>query len=116
MDTRQNRPGHFRATWATRLRHPWTLGTFSAVALLGMVAASAVPPVSAPPAGSIETVLEQLGHPEVLPLSLDEGEQTFLREERIQRSDTIGSLFSRLGVSDPAALRANSAQENPLPP
>lgn len=104
MDTRQNRPGHSRATWATRLRHPWTLGAFGAFALLGMVAASAVPPVSAPPAGSIETVLEQLGRPEVQPLSLDDDEQTFLREERIQRSDTIGSLFSRLGVSDPAAL------------
>lgn len=103
MDTRQNPTRHFRSNWATRLRHPWTLGAFGAIALLGMVAASAVPPVSAPPAGSIETVLEQLGHPEVLPLSL-EADETFLREERIQRSDTIGSLFMRLGVSDPAAL------------
>lgn len=104
MYTRQTPPGRIQTSWATRLRHPWTLGAFGAVALLGMVAASAVPPVSAPPASSIETVLEQLGRPEALPLASGAGEESFLREERIQRSDTIGSLFTRLGVSDPAAL------------
>lgn len=109
MHTRQTPPRRplallSRASWASRLRHPWTLGAFGAVAVFGMVAASAVAPVGEPPADSVQTVLEQLGRPEVLPLSPDTGEETFLRQERIQRSDTIGSLFTRLGVSDPAAL------------
>ena len=88
---------------AARLRHPWLLGTFGAITVFGMVAASAVAPLGEPPADSIQTVLESLGSPEVKPLS-PEATESFLREERIKRSDTIGSLFVRLGVSDPAAL------------
>ena len=82
-------------------RHPWLLGGVGSVALLGMVTASAI--VSHTEADSapapIHTVLEQLDPPTAIPV--ESGSAEFVREERIQRSDTLSSLFSRLGIDDP---------------
>ena len=82
-------------------RHPWLLGGVGSVALLGMVTASAI--VSHTEAGNapapIHTVLEPLDPPAAIPV--ESGTAEFVREERIQRSDTLSSLFSRLGIDDP---------------
>ncbi len=84
------------------LRHPWALAGVSGVALLGMVTASAIAPHGQDAPAPIQTVLEQLAAPTVMPV--DSGAVEFLREERIQRSDTISSLTSRLGIVDPDAM------------
>jgi murein DD-endopeptidase MepM/ murein hydrolase activator NlpD len=36
--------------------------------------------------------------------ALEEGDQPYWREERVQRGDTIGSLLARAGVDDPRAM------------
>ncbi|MDR0441151.1 MAG: peptidoglycan DD-metalloendopeptidase family protein [Candidatus Accumulibacter sp.] len=73
------------------------------MALLGMVTASAIVSraTSVVPA-PIQTVLERVALPAVVPL--DSGVDEFVREERIQRSDTLSSLFSRMGIDDPKAI------------
>lgn len=80
------------------LRHRWTavgLGSFS---LLGMVAAFAISPPGDNKAIQLNTVLEQLTTPSAMPIQTENA--TFLHEERVQRSDTISSLFTRLGITD----------------
>jgi murein DD-endopeptidase MepM/ murein hydrolase activator NlpD len=47
-------------------------------------------------------VLEQLALPAAV--LMDSGVDEFVREERVQRSDNLSSLFSRLGISDREAL------------
>ncbi|MDR1934933.1 MAG: peptidoglycan DD-metalloendopeptidase family protein [Candidatus Accumulibacter sp.] len=93
-----------RPAFKNLLRHPWILGGFGSVALLGMVTASAIVSHtdSVPEPVRTVTVLEQLVLPAVVPV--DSGVGEFVREERIQRSDTLSSLLSRLGVKDPKAL------------
>ncbi len=50
-----------------------------------------------------QQVVEQLVLP---PLSgATESDQSFLREERVQRGDTVTELLQRLGLDDPAALK-----------
>ncbi|MDR0380055.1 MAG: peptidoglycan DD-metalloendopeptidase family protein [Candidatus Accumulibacter sp.] len=94
----------FGSAFKNPLRHPWLLGGVGGVALLGMVTASAI--VSRTNAASVpepvHTVLEQVVPPAIVPM--DSGADGFVREERIQRSDTLSSLFSRLGIDDPKAL------------
>ena len=84
------------------LRHPWALAGVSGVALLGMVTASALAPHGQDVPAPIQTVLEQLAVPTVTPV--ESGVVEFLREERILRSDTVSSLLSRLGITDPEAM------------
>ncbi|MEI7431934.1 MAG: peptidoglycan DD-metalloendopeptidase family protein [Betaproteobacteria bacterium] len=50
----------------------------------------------------MQTVLEQLATP--TPTLIESGSNTFLREERIIRSDTLSTLTSRLGITDLDAL------------
>lgn len=90
-----------RNTITRLLRHPWVAGGVAGVTLLGMVTASAIAPHSDETPASIQTVLEELSAPTIIPLQT--GNPEFLREDRIQRSDTLSSLLSRLGVSDPEA-------------
>ena len=49
----------------------------------------------------LETV-EHLALPALVPAA--EAEQSFLREERVQRGDTVMDLLQRLGIDDPAAV------------
>ena len=85
-----------------RFRQRWILWTAGGIALLGMVTASAIVPLSDKEQIPLQTVLEQLGQPFITPIEVDSNE--FLQEERIQRSDTVASLLARLGVADPKAL------------
>jgi murein DD-endopeptidase MepM/ murein hydrolase activator NlpD len=94
------------------LRHPWILGGVVSAALLGMVTASAI--VSRKePGGSpepVRTVVERLALPAIA--LVDSGVAEFVLEERVQQSDTLSSLLSRLGISDPKALAFISQDQN----
>ncbi len=49
-----------------------------------------------------QQVIEQLALPALS--AAEDGGQSFLREERVQRGDTVMALLQRLGVDDPAAV------------
>ncbi|HJW26195.1 MAG TPA: peptidoglycan DD-metalloendopeptidase family protein [Rhodocyclaceae bacterium] len=82
-------------------RHRWTLALGGAFSALGMAAAIAV---ANPDEGTanVKTVIEQLAVQGAKPVEL--GDTGFLREERIQRGDTLGAILMRLGVQEPEAL------------
>lgn len=82
-------------------RHPWTLGAAGALSALGMAGAFAVAQPDEQPL-KVTTVVEQLDRLAGRPLAL--GDAAFLREERIQRGDTLGNVLSRLDVQEPEAL------------
>lgn len=84
------------------MRHPWVVGGMGGFALLGMVTAYAIAPHDNDVPVPVQTFLEQLGTPSATPVA--SGLNEFLREERIQRSDTIASLLSRMGIDDREAL------------
>lgn len=76
---------------------------------MGMVAAFALSPSSHEKPVQLQTVLEQLTAPQ--PALIRPTEHPFLREEAIQRSDTIFSVVSRLGITEQSAIdfiRTNS--------
>ena len=78
------------------------VGGIGGAALLGMVTAFATAPSTEAPRLELQTVVETLVTPTATPIS-SEG-TTFLHEELIQRSDTVSSLFNRLGIADREAL------------
>ena len=80
------------------LRHRWTAIGLGGFSLLGMVAAFAIAPSGDNKAIQLNTVLERLATPPTTPIQT--ANATFLHEERVQRSDTISSLFTRLGITD----------------
>jgi murein DD-endopeptidase MepM/ murein hydrolase activator NlpD len=95
------------------LRHRWVAAGVGSTALLGMVAAFALAPPGSEDGTQLQTVLEQLSTPTAT--LIDTGTPTFLHEERIQRSDTVSSLITRLGITDQEALefvRTNSAAQS----
>lgn len=83
-------------------RHRWVTAGVGSVALLGMVTAFALAPSGQENDVAMQTVLEQLSTP--ANTLINEENPSFLREERIQRSDTVFSLTTRLGISDQEAL------------
>ncbi|MBS3916074.1 MAG: M23 family metallopeptidase [Sulfuritalea sp.] len=88
---RENRPRHF-----------WTGALVAAVSLFGMVAAFGTAPDSSEIRKYQLEVVEQLSP--LLDAGLSKGADTFVREERIQRGDTVATLLSRLGVQDEQAF------------
>jgi murein DD-endopeptidase MepM/ murein hydrolase activator NlpD len=84
------------------LQHRWAAAAVGGFALLGMVAAFAVAPAADHSRADLQKVLEQLSPP--TPMLLEAGDDPFLREERVRRSDTPASLLIRLGVTDRDAL------------
>ena len=90
---------HYRSE---RPRHFWAGAGVVGVSLFSMVAAFGT--VNDPRLTDLprQQVVEQLALP-----SLDataDSAQGFLREERVQRGDTVMALLQRLGVDDPAAI------------
>lgn len=79
------------------------LGGVALLATLGMAAAIAVVPNGSDSNLPVQTVVENLRLENPRPLSLEGA--LFLREERIQRDDTLGTLLARLGVHDLDAVR-----------
>lgn len=69
---------------------------------MGMVTAFALSPSSQEEPVQLQTVLEQLTTPQASLIRPTEFQ--FFREEAIQRSDTIFSLVSRLGITEQSAI------------
>ncbi|HWI13183.1 MAG TPA: hypothetical protein VNT02_02985, partial [Burkholderiales bacterium] len=69
----------------------------------GVMAAFGIAPDTITDPVVINRVVEEVSLPELQ--VVDSGPQSFWREERIQRGDTIGSLLARLGVEDPDAVQ-----------
>ena len=83
-------------------RHRWAALGVGGFTLLGMVAAFALAPPGDEGRVPVRAVLEQLS---TSTSTLADSENTsFLREERILRSDTLSSLTTRLGIVDTEAL------------
>ena len=80
----------------------WAAVGVAGLSLFGMMAAFGTAPSTAEIAGLSHPVIEQLARPTVE--ALDTSTDVFVREERIQRGDTVASLLSRLGVDEAEAL------------
>lgn len=72
--------------------------------MFGMVAAFGTAPSTDPLQVNQQTVVEQLATPQLAPVTPDADTVPYVREERIQRGDTVAALLSRVGADDPAAL------------
>lgn len=83
-------------------RHKRAAAGIAVLSAFGMVAAFAVAPDGGPAQVPLQLVVERLATPQatVLPAS----EHGFLREELVQRGDTLADLFSRLGINDKEAF------------
>ena len=84
------------------LRHRWVAAGVGSATLLGMMTAFALAPPGEDPRVQLHTVLETLTTPTATLVNTEN--PAFLREEPIQRSDTLSSLTSRLGITDQDAL------------
>ncbi len=89
-DYRLERPGPF-----------WAGVGVVGVSLFSMVAALGSVNDAAPESFPRQQVVEQLALPSLIAAG-DSG-QSYLREDRVQRGDTVTGLLQRLGVDDPAA-------------
>jgi murein DD-endopeptidase MepM/ murein hydrolase activator NlpD len=76
--------------------------TVVGASLFGMVAAFGTAPTTAEIAPILRPVVEDLAHPAIEPIDITG--DVFVREERIQRGDTVAALLSRLGADDNAAF------------
>ena len=86
--------------WA---RHKWLIAGAGVGTLLSMAAAMALVPEDSVETPAQQPVVEQLNAIGVtLQSKLD---ASYLHEEQIRKSDTLSSLISRLGVSDPKAIQ-----------
>lgn len=85
-----------------RSQHFWAGAIVAGISLFSMMAAFGTAPDSAEIRDYQRTVVEQL------PLPIDASQAgnsgTFVREERVQRGDTVAALLSRLGVQDEQAF------------
>jgi murein DD-endopeptidase MepM/ murein hydrolase activator NlpD len=70
--------------------------------LFGMVAAFGTAPTTAEIAPILRPVVEELARPALEPI--DTAGDVFVREERIQRGDTVATLLARLGADGDDAL------------
>ena len=93
---------HLRLLRESRPRHFWGTAAVGAASLFGMVTAFAVAPSSAELQATQQFVAEPLQLPRLEPLA--HIDSLFIREERVERGDSVASLFGRLGVDDPEAL------------
>jgi murein DD-endopeptidase MepM/ murein hydrolase activator NlpD len=87
----------------------WTTVGLVSFSVLGMVAAFATSPIGADRQIPQISIVEQLATPITSPIQ-PASNDTFFREERVQRTDTVSSLIARLGVVDREAsdfLRLN---------
>lgn len=96
----------FRAT------HPgpfWASVGMACVSMFGMVAAFGTAPSTVERSIAQQTVVEQLAPTVALVAKRDD--EYFVREDRVQRGDSVASLLARLGIQDDAAFRF--LRENP---
>ena len=94
---------HLRDLRSARPGWSWAALGIAGVSLLGMVAAFGTAPSTLDLQSRQQSVIEQLSLP--LALSAERIEGAFVREERIQRGDSVGSLIARLGIQDESAVQ-----------
>ena len=82
--------------------HRWILAGVGGFAAAGMMTAFALAPSGQDIQIQQRTVIEQLITPN--PTLIDTGSVSYLREERILRTDTLSSLIQRLGITETEAL------------
>ena len=80
----------------------WALVGVAGASLFGMVAAFGTAPTSAEIVPMLHPVLENLGRPAIDPI--DASADVYVREERIQRGDTVAALLARLGADGDETL------------
>lgn len=73
------------------------------ISMIGIATAFAIAPADNTQPLKLETVVEQLASPDSATVFSPKG-QSFFREERVQRGDTLASLLDRLTVSDREAF------------
>ena len=83
-------------------RRRWVLGTVVATSLLGVVAATAVPPGNAQMPFIAESVVERLDA--VIAEPVAQHDLPYVFDERVLPGDTIQSIFNRIGANDTEAL------------
>jgi len=93
---------HLRDLSSAKLGQLWAALGIAGVSLLGMVAAFGTAPSSLDFQAPQQSIIEQLSLP--LALSAERIEGVFVREERIQRGDSVASLMARLGIQDQSAV------------
>lgn len=91
-DLRFAKPGSF-----------WAATGLAGVSLLSMVAAFGTSPSTLDLQVPQQTIVEQLSLP--ADLATEKTAATYVREERIQRGDSVASLMARLGIQDESAFR-----------
>lgn len=87
---------------ATKPGSFWASVGVAGISLFSMVAAFGTAPSSSDIRGGLQTVVEQLAHPTAA--AIDLAGNSFMREERIQRGDSVASLLARMGVREGEAL------------
>lgn len=100
---------HSNSFLARTLQHRWSLAISGSVMALGMATAIAFAPQGQATI-TPKTIVEDLVLASASPLPRET--QRFLREERIQRGDTLSALLLRLGIRDSQAdefIRASAS-------
>ncbi len=82
-------------------KHPWRFGVAASTSVMAMAGAIAVSP-GEDGMISITPIIEHLSLQGAQAISL--GDASFLREERIQKGDTVAALLYRLGIQEPEAI------------
>jgi len=85
-----------------RPRHFWATVGVAAASLFGMVAAFGTAPGTLEIERSQQALVEQLAPQQTV--AVEQTRESFAKEERVQRGDTVATLLSRLGVTDPQAV------------
>jgi murein DD-endopeptidase MepM/ murein hydrolase activator NlpD len=80
----------------------WAAAGLAGISLFGMVAAFGTAPTTAQIFSSGKPLVEQVALPPVA--AFDASNDIFIREERIQRGDTVAALLGRLGVRESEAM------------
>ena len=87
----------------TRLqRHQWLSAGIGSLALMGVVTAFAIAPSGDDRDIATRTFVEDLRFSQSV--KIDSNTSGYFREERIQKSDSVSSLATRLGITDAFAL------------
>ena len=102
-DQRTRILAHLRLLRESKPKHFWGTTAVAATSLFSMVAAFAVAPSTAQIQASQQLVTEALVLPQIQPYR--DASSVFIREERVQRGDSIASLLARMGVDDDEILQ-----------
>ena len=80
----------------------WGALGIASVSLFGMVAAFGTAPTTDEIRSFQQTIVERLAPVEATPIDLSS--ESFVREERIQRGDTVAALLARMGIREAEAI------------